>query len=131
MFLNEKDIVFSKVEDFYDWIICVYSGDENKYITFSFNREVLVLDNIKVNETIDLINIFIGILLLHMDQMKDNLYNLDVDMEMTDDMLIYNPDENYEFDSLKFNVYFSFAFDYVIPPNPKIAKFLGKDINWN
>lgn len=64
-----------------------------------------------------------------MDQMKDNLYNLDVDIEMTDDMLIYNPDENYEFDSLKFNVDFSFIFDYVIPPKPKIAKFLGKDIN--
>ena len=33
----------------------VYSGDENKYITFGFNRKDLVLDNIKVNETIDLI----------------------------------------------------------------------------
>lgn len=62
MIFNGVDIGKDKIEAVNNDEIEIYSKDLEKRIYFSYNRNFLDLDSIKVNETVDLIKYILGYL---------------------------------------------------------------------
>lgn len=126
MIFNGVDIGIGKIGAVNNDEIEIYSKDLEKRIYFSYNHNLLDLDSIKVNETVDLIKyiywdtsfsykdssllFYIGDKTINLTRLNDKEFRLFVNMDIKDEDIIYFYEKSVKFDlkTLVINCKFSF-----------------------